>query len=705
MDNIVTVTLNPKSIDNLVKKLAVTTGIRFEYYQKQFLEKRIKFRMNNLNLSSCKSYLEYINKHPEEIDLFQENFTINHTFFFRNYEIFEKVGKLVKDFTMGLKNPIKIWSCPCASGEEPYSIAMFFDQLKKKKPNFPDYEIIASDIDKRAIELARRGIYQDSIIKEVPNIYKASYFKKKKENNRFIYIINENIKDKVEFIIEDLTNGHEKPHKYDIIFCRNFLIYINENSRKKVSQILKNHLKDRGLLILGKVETLSEGHSNFKSYDHKNNFYVKKDFDLKERSEVEIEQRKKSPSKKIKKPEKKGKLYKKTIKPIKKITSRPKQVKSQKKKFSPSKTQKEQIKAELKPLKTYIKGPSKQVKPSKIQSRPSEIIEKLRFKDVEEHFKKIEQRFKQIELLEKQTDLLEKQVNRRLEQVELLKNQIVMREKELEEPEKQIEHREMLLEQREKHIKQRENRAEQHVKQLAKLEREVEQRIKQLEQLEKQVEKRVEERVKYLEQLEKQVKKRIEHQTKLQAEPLEKKVKKRVKQDIKLTDQIKEGDLIQVTNPNLRGELVIPEGYYALINYNDEKLTSYKFSIFRLGSGIALILNDNINKIYTMSHCILPNSAEPDQIEKLYKSIKISVTELLSLLLSNGASKENIKAIILGGAKIFNEDSSSIQKNIKMFKRELNSLEIQIEKEDVGGLSERTIIYNTKNNSLLVKKT
>jgi chemotaxis methyl-accepting protein methylase/chemotaxis receptor (MCP) glutamine deamidase CheD len=695
VDDIDILTLDPKSVDNLIKKLTVATGVKFEYYKKNFLEKRIKFRINSLKLYSCESYLDYITTHPEEINLFQDKFTINYTYFFRNYEIFKKLEDFIKDFKIGLKEPIHIWSCPCATGEEPYSIAMFLDNLKKKNPNFPDYEIFASDIDKSAIDIAKKGIYGEDILNDIPKIYETTYFAKKSQNNGPKYVICKEIKDQVEFIEEDLTKGQKKHQKYDIIFCRNFLIYINKKSRKKVMQIFENHSKKVCLLVLGKTETLIEPDSIFKSFDSQNHFYIKDKSNLIDRFKAEDEQKIKQPLKQIKKRQKQ-------VKPLKK---------PQKKYF------KEPLEKKIKPLKKQIKSPVKQIKPLKKQIKPPEKQGEIRFKYVEDHFKKIELRFRQVELLEKQIELLEKQVNQRLKQVEILKNQVIQREKELEEPEKelellenQLELLENQLEQRKKRLKQREKKVEKRVKQLAQLEKEVEQRVKYLEQLEKEVEQRVEQRVEYLEQLEKQVEKRRKQVKKRAKQQIEKQVKKGVKQveqKAELRKRPKEGDFNRVVIPNIRGEIVIPEGHYALINSKKDDVTLTKFSIYELGSGIALILKDDINKIYAMSHCLLPSvnsSADSDQLEQLYKSIKTSISNLLNMLLSNGANKENIKAIILGGARLFNENKSSIQKSIKMFKIELNYLQIPIDKEDIGGLSERSIIYDTKENSIFVKK-
>ena len=102
--------------------------------------------------------------------------------------------------------------------EEPYSIAMILDNLETQVPSFPKFKIVASDIAPNAIEKAKIGIYTDDSMKEISDYYKNRYFRKQKTNFGHNNVINEKIKNKIEFIEEDVTKGHQMPFKYDIIF-------------------------------------------------------------------------------------------------------------------------------------------------------------------------------------------------------------------------------------------------------------------------------------------------------------------------------------------------------------------------------------------------------------------------------------------------------------------------------------------------------
>ncbi len=172
-------------------------------------------------------------------------------------------------------NPILIWSCPCASGEEPYSIAMILDNLKIQIKNFPEFKIVASDIDMSAINKAKIGIFYDNSTKEISNFYELKYFKKKKIPYGNEYELNEKIKNSVEFIREDITKAHKKSWQYDIIFCRYLMIYLNKEKRDDFIKVIEKKLAWGGLLFLGKTETLLNVSCNLKLVDSKNHIYLK----------------------------------------------------------------------------------------------------------------------------------------------------------------------------------------------------------------------------------------------------------------------------------------------------------------------------------------------------------------------------------------------------------------------------------------------
>lgn len=265
------------SIQDLIIFLRKSTNINLECYKDQFLKRRISYRMNRLNISSNKEYMAYLVKNPLEFNEFKSEFTVNYTYFFRNNEIYKGLMWyfLNNKIKRGKQNILKIWSAPCSTGEEPYSIALLFDFIKRNCKKYPNLkvEIVASDIDKEAIENAKKAIYKSHSLHELPPYYNP-YFT---ESNNFyekIYSLRDDIKEKVKFIEEDLTEGHNLSQKYDIVFCRNLLIYLNKISQEKVLKNISKHLNPQGLLVTGLTEMIQESKfPNFHLMNPKLHFY------------------------------------------------------------------------------------------------------------------------------------------------------------------------------------------------------------------------------------------------------------------------------------------------------------------------------------------------------------------------------------------------------------------------------------------------
>ena len=300
--------------------------------------------MIRVNCNTLDDYFGYISSSSEEVKKFIDGFTVNYTFFFRDYDVFETLQDLFihglkvsrKDIKSNIRpsssklekfrskanavknsiksshftyrpdryyvdififlnqlsyfqkmkklrnaqNCINIWSCPCATGEEPYSIAMILDNLESQVPRFPKYRIVASDIAHEAITKAKIGIYTNDSMKEISDYYENKYFSRQDTHYGHNNLINEKIKKKIEFVEEDETQGHQKPYRYDIIFCRYLLIYFNRENRHKFLKILEDRLVENGILILGKTETLFDSWGSLKLIDSRNRIYIKSHSDL-----------------------------------------------------------------------------------------------------------------------------------------------------------------------------------------------------------------------------------------------------------------------------------------------------------------------------------------------------------------------------------------------------------------------------------------
>lgn len=685
--------IKPSNIDILIEELKNSTGMNFQQYQRKFLEKRIEFRMKHLNILCYQDYINYIYEKPDEIDLFLDKFTINYTYFFRNYSVYKNFEEFIKIYANRSNKPLRIWSAPCATGDEPYTIAMILDQLKNKNKNFPDFEIVASDIDPSALKEAVKGIYGEYPIHETPELYLKSYFTKKDTDLGPKFTISEDIKKKVEFIQEDIIKSHKKNNKYDVIFCRNLFIYINQFAREKLLSILESRLFDGGLLILGGSETLPRKNSSFKSINMRDRLYVKNLItqDVTYRNgvcnlfnqsrDVKIErqmQTRKDSNKSVKKEVKKVKEKAKIIEKPKKIP-------------------KEEEILELEPKKRVSKSEKENLELIELERIEAEV--KITEIEVNNGFNG--------KLVERKTNRLKEPTrisssNKREE--EMKKRELILMQRE-----KVIEERIAYLDEKYKNIEMERKEVDKLAKKVKKQETEVKTRIEILERLTKQVE----QREKLVEQKEMQFNRRIKQvgeytrQVVQQEVQINKNFKNKI-DDRFDTDKYEKERLDRIDNPNINKELVIPMGYYGLIHSFDKNEAATKIIIPGLGSGIALILKDPVHNLFAMSHISLPSSSASKQGYHLlfpHTFVDTSVKDLYNDLIYHGANSSNITALIVGGAKLFLDYDMTYQENIDAIKKELEVRKIEIIAEDLGGISERAIIYDTINDTLQVKKT
>ncbi|MBA7621041.1 Chemoreceptor glutamine deamidase CheD [subsurface metagenome] len=666
--------------------------MEFHHYQRNFLEKRIDFRMKNLKLNYYQEYQNYIRENPVEVNLFLDKFTINYTYFFRNNSIYENFEKFIKLYANNCNRPLRIWSAPCATGDEPYSIAIILDQLKNKNKNFPDFEIVASDIDPAALKEANEGIYGEYSVHDTPENYLTTYFSKEETDLGPKFILSKDIKKKVELIKEDIIKGHQKNYKYDVIFCRNLFIYINQFAREKLLRILESHLFDGGLLILGGSETLPRNSRGFESINMRDRFYVKNLITKNESFKNRIYN-----------------LYKNE---------------------KNTKVERERVKSRdiTKPIKKEVKEIQEKIK---IKERPKK--EKISEKITSEkriNFDKEIQKLIEIEKIEAEVKITGIEVNNGFNgnSNQNKTNQIKKPMKEspsssIKKREKEFKKRGLLLEQREKVIEDRiayldkkytnlekeKKEINKLVKKVKKQEEEVKNRIEILERLTKQVE----QREKLVEQKEKQFNRRIRQVGDYTRQVVQQEIqisgfsKEKVEKKENL-DKYEEERLDRIENTNNNNELKIPMGYYGLIMSFDKNESATKFIIQGLGSGVALILKDPVNNIFAISHISLPTSSASKQGYHLlfpHTFVDTSVKDLYNNLIYHGANNKFITALIVGGAKLFLEYDMTYQENIDAIKSELKTRQIEIEAEDTGGLSERAIIYDTINDSLFIKKT
>ena len=241
----------------LKKQILMDAGFDCSSYSDKFLKRRFDIRMRANNVGSYREYGALLKRDPLEYTELIEVLTIPVTEFFRDPDVFEDfekvvVPKLIADKKRKKQKVIRIWSAGCASGEEAYSIAMLMDEFLGPKLDDFTLSIHGIDIDDAALAKAERGEYTPEEVKKIPEAYLKKYFGFDGKK----YRIDEGLKRLVRFKKHNLISG--KPYRYfDVIFCRNVLIYFSREAHEKVHMLFYDALNNDGFLIVGKTEMLS----------------------------------------------------------------------------------------------------------------------------------------------------------------------------------------------------------------------------------------------------------------------------------------------------------------------------------------------------------------------------------------------------------------------------------------------------------------
>ncbi|MBO0961809.1 protein-glutamate O-methyltransferase CheR [Neobacillus sp. MM2021_6] len=240
------------------------------------LRDKISKRVVELGLS-YRDYCNYLQRTPSEWEILVELLTINETYFYREEsQLNECCSIILPMMKRKLRDrPLRIWSAACSTGEEPYTLAMLIQETGL----FPmgTVEIIGSDINKKVIKKADQGWYHKNsfAFRRMPEHLLEKYFNV--ENGG--YQINASIKRMVKFQELNLLNENDLPQigEVDIIFCRNVLIYFDQDTIKRVIRNLHQNLKPNGYLFLGHAESITEMSLGFQKVDSSKTFYYRKE--------------------------------------------------------------------------------------------------------------------------------------------------------------------------------------------------------------------------------------------------------------------------------------------------------------------------------------------------------------------------------------------------------------------------------------------
>lgn len=233
--------------DVFIARFEALSKIDLRSYKRPQMERRINSFMRSVNIDNYASFVNLLSSNKEIYRKFLDHITINVSEFFRNsnhWEILEKqiVPELLKD-----NKALKIWSAGCSTGEEAYSLAIMCNE---KHINLSE-PILATDIDNEVLEKAGMGIYSQKAVQSMPPAYIKKHFNA--EGN--YYQINSNIRQMVRFQQQDLLKD-TFGRGFDLILCRNVVIYFTEESKQRLYRKFCDALRPRGVLFIGSTEQI-----------------------------------------------------------------------------------------------------------------------------------------------------------------------------------------------------------------------------------------------------------------------------------------------------------------------------------------------------------------------------------------------------------------------------------------------------------------
>ena len=268
---------NEGALNKIFILLRTRTGHDFSQYKPSTIYRRIERRMAVHQVDAIDSYVKYLQQTPEEVDALFRDLLIGVTSFFRDPEPFRVLEEQGLARLLDGKPPgasIRVWCCGCSTGEEAYSLAILLkERLEAQKQN-SKVQIFATDMDSRAIAVARAGVYPAGIIADISPERLARYFSVEPDGSG--YRIHKEIRDLLIFSEHDVIKNPPFS-RMDLITCRNLLIYLGTDLQRKLIALFHYALNPGGLLFLGTSETVGECVDLFAVLDRKSKLFLRKE--------------------------------------------------------------------------------------------------------------------------------------------------------------------------------------------------------------------------------------------------------------------------------------------------------------------------------------------------------------------------------------------------------------------------------------------
>lgn len=266
--------MEERALDNIAAYLLDRSRLSFSGHKRNFLRRRLESRLAELELPDFSAYWRHLKSNPDEDVRLFDLVTTNETFFFRNPAQFDflhnRIIPGIEQSPAVEKNSIRVLCAGCSTGEEPYSVAMtILDAIRS--PENMHLEIMAGDLSENCIQIAKRGYYETEKLEKVP----AAYIEKYMDLSDGGATISDKVRRVVRFDVlnlnflmkPDSSAAREKFGMFDIIFCRNVMIYFSSPCQQLLVDTLHRLLLPGGYLFTGDAEPLHLFKHDFRQVD------------------------------------------------------------------------------------------------------------------------------------------------------------------------------------------------------------------------------------------------------------------------------------------------------------------------------------------------------------------------------------------------------------------------------------------------------
>ncbi len=248
--------VDPLPLEGLIELIERRYGVDLRQYRQRFLGRRIRSRMMARGVADCTAYSRLLRDDPGEYDALLEALSINVSRFMRDRTAFsvlrdQALSPLLQERRSSSARRLALWSAGCATGEEPYSVALLLAESLQSRLSRWRLTVHGTDVSAKALAWARRGCYRPESFGDLDAPYVQRYFSSTVGG----LTLERRIRDLVTWYRQDLRTTPPLP-AYDLILCRNVLIYYDRAEQEAIVSHLIDHLVPGGYLMLGMVEML-----------------------------------------------------------------------------------------------------------------------------------------------------------------------------------------------------------------------------------------------------------------------------------------------------------------------------------------------------------------------------------------------------------------------------------------------------------------